>query len=226
MKTKKLIELLQEADPSGELECVIGCDDVFDVTEMESYWDGTPALLVRDPSHEGYYDVVGLHLPASDASNKIRIDALSAASALLSQPDLTVTYGNEDARHYNEGRVETLRAECRRVIEEVGAWREAGRPPAVEPSGRKWAYALRTSTFYVTLSCNAGYFTREQIHHLTVRLRNIVVDERDPERFVEWDEPSASSEPSAPVARKVTFRTKRPLSDEELERLLAPIETV
>jgi len=229
VKTKKLIELLQEADPSGELECVIGCDDVFDVTEMESYWDGTPALLVRDPTRDGYYDVTGLFLPGSGAPNKIRIDALSATSALLTQPDLTVTYGNEDARHYNEGRIETLRAECRSVIAETDAWRAAGRPPAARPSGRGWVDALRMSAFYVTLFCNGGnggcYFTREEIHRLTVRLRTIVIDEREPERFIEWDDPSATGESSAPVARRVTFRTKRPLTDEELDRLIAPLET-
>lgn len=58
MKTKELIRQLQEADPSGEIECFAGAEDIFFVSVEPYYWDGTPFVLVRDETNE-YYNIIG-----------------------------------------------------------------------------------------------------------------------------------------------------------------------
>ena len=72
MKTKELIRRLNEADPSGELECVVGTDDIFFVESQPMYYDGRPVLLIRDPSRQPYYDVIGLRVPAGGSKVQIR----------------------------------------------------------------------------------------------------------------------------------------------------------
>ena len=51
MKTADLIRRLQEADPTGELECVAGGEDVYFVQRLPMYYDGWP--------HVSYYPAKG-----------------------------------------------------------------------------------------------------------------------------------------------------------------------
>jgi len=48
MKSKKLIELLQAEDPTGEIEVCIGNQDVFCLESKPAYWDGCPQILIRN----------------------------------------------------------------------------------------------------------------------------------------------------------------------------------
>lgn len=50
MKTKDLIKRLQDADPTGEVECCIGNADICDVYSQKANWDGCLQVLVRDES--------------------------------------------------------------------------------------------------------------------------------------------------------------------------------
>src|SRR3990172_7574886 len=66
MKTADLIRRLQEADPTGELECVVGGEDVYFVQRLPMYYDGLPTLLVHDPSkRDREWSIVGLKVPDS-----------------------------------------------------------------------------------------------------------------------------------------------------------------
>ena len=58
MKTSELIRLLQEADPSGEVECCIDNHDIYSVELWPAFYDGALEILVRDPSLRPYYDIV------------------------------------------------------------------------------------------------------------------------------------------------------------------------
>ena len=89
MKTKKLIELLQATDPSGELECCIGNCDIHLVSADPAYWDGTLQVLDRDEDNE-YYNIIGAKY--IDSGVKVVIRPLSITDAICNDVDLQVDY--------------------------------------------------------------------------------------------------------------------------------------
>lgn len=91
MKTKKLIELLQKEDPTGETECCIGNEDIFYVSVEPAYWDGTLQVLIRDEDNK-YYNVIGAKY--IDSGNKIVIRTLSINDAISEDTNLPVDYSN------------------------------------------------------------------------------------------------------------------------------------
>ena len=101
MKTRDLIAQLQAADPSGDLECVIGCDDIYFVQPLPMYYDGRPWLLVHDEALRGKaYSIVGLRYPSG--GRKVSITTQSAEDVLSEAPDAPIDC--EDAsRPYVEG---------------------------------------------------------------------------------------------------------------------------
>jgi hypothetical protein len=102
MKSKELIRLLQEEDPSGEVEVSVGNRDIFSLHTEPSYWDGRAQLLIRDYSKDPYYNVVGAKY--TSRGSKVVITAMGVTDAILNNPDLPVDYsevGNEDtAKRY------------------------------------------------------------------------------------------------------------------------------
>jgi hypothetical protein len=111
MKSKKLIELLQKEDPSGEGEvCVMTEDgnvDIFHLEWKEGYWDGPYQVLKRDWSSE-YYNVIGAHYRNDGA--KLCLRPLSIEDALLDDEELPVEI--------------TDIAVEKRLADQVGSWRE------------------------------------------------------------------------------------------------------
>ncbi len=72
MKTKELIRLLQEADPTGETECCVDNEDIHFVDRVPAYYDGTLQVFERDPAKKGFYDIVGVRFVRSGDKIKIR----------------------------------------------------------------------------------------------------------------------------------------------------------
>lgn len=117
MKTRELIALLQAADPTGEVECVVGSEDVYFVSKAPMYYDGRPWLLVHDEAVKGKaYSVVGLRYPAS--GDKVNIMTLSAKDVLYEAPDAPIECA-DGSRDY----VESLRA---RVKADLADWDKEG----------------------------------------------------------------------------------------------------
>ena len=136
MKTRDLIRRLQEADPTGELECVVGGYDVYFVERLPMYYDGLPALLVHDPEkRDREWSVVGLRVPGS-GEEKVRITTLDAEDVFLEIPDAPVEYGDDYARKHKEDRIEKVRAE---VVAIRGSVKEADPKPIASPGlTRRW----------------------------------------------------------------------------------------
>lgn len=91
MKSKELIQLLQKADPTGEIEVFVDNIDIFTVHQEEMYWNGKPQLLIRDPSKRPYFDVVGGKI--CYIGKKVTIKTLSIEDLLFEKanmPDITV----------------------------------------------------------------------------------------------------------------------------------------
>lgn len=79
MKTKKLIELLQQEDPSGEIEVCVGNVDIFFVERLPAYYDGSLQVLERDESLNGYNIIGGKYVRSG---HKVVINTLSITDAI------------------------------------------------------------------------------------------------------------------------------------------------
>lgn len=95
MKTRDLIEALQQIDPDGCTECCVGNADIFDVSRQPAYYDGRLETLWRDMNRSGY-NVSSATMTAF--GTKIVIKPLSIETAIMNDPDLEVdTQGDTHA---------------------------------------------------------------------------------------------------------------------------------
>jgi hypothetical protein len=119
MRTKDLIKKLQEADPSGELECNVMGHDVFYIDRSPYYYDGYSEVLIRDPAKEPYYNVIGAKFNAPE--DKITIVTHSIEDALYEDPELPIEYPGSSERNYKSW-VEQTRQEARDCKIDVDNW--------------------------------------------------------------------------------------------------------
>ncbi len=119
MKTKDLIKLLQEADPSGENEVCVGNADIHFVDTEVAYWDGCLQVLERDPARAPYYDICGARYVGEGL--KVVIHPLSISSAIFNDEDLPVEFvgmSEQQLERYKK-MVEDRRAETRKIHDDV-----------------------------------------------------------------------------------------------------------
>jgi hypothetical protein len=90
MKSKKLIELLQSLDPTGEVEVSVNNADILYVESLPAYYDGSLQVLIRDESKKPYYDIVGAKYVRT--GGKIVIHPMSITDLLWDDPDASVDY--------------------------------------------------------------------------------------------------------------------------------------
>lgn len=88
MRTSNLIRMLQELDPSGDLEVSVGNTDILFVDRVPPWYDGEQEVLIRDDSSP-YYDVVGGYLRGA-GDDKIRIHTHSLEWMLLDSPEFEI----------------------------------------------------------------------------------------------------------------------------------------
>lgn len=111
MKSKKLIELLQKEDPTGETEVCIGNEDIYYIENMVAYWDGCLEVLKRDETSE-YYNVIGAKYTSS--GYKIGLRTLSIFDALLDNQDLPVEVEDSFVKKEMQTQVNMWREEARK----------------------------------------------------------------------------------------------------------------
>lgn len=90
MKTKELIKLLQEADPTGEEHVVVGNVDISGVYKEPAYWDGTAQKIIRDEKGTpigGKYCREGC---------KIQVDTLDFNTLIWDRTELPIDYSELD----------------------------------------------------------------------------------------------------------------------------------
>lgn len=122
MKTKKLIELLQEADPSGERECVVGNHDILDVSAEPGYWDGAYEVLIREEENP-FYNVIGAKITTKGI--KVVINTLSIKSAIWESDsygehfpvEIDTTYVRPESNQRYHDLVEKWRVKPRKYYE-------------------------------------------------------------------------------------------------------------
>jgi hypothetical protein len=110
MKTKDLIRELQEADPSGEIECCVGNVDIWTITVEPAYYDGRLQVLKRDPERTGKcYDIIGGKYVTK--GQKVVLGTLSITDILWEDPDAEIDYSEcGDPERYKKLDDETRQA--------------------------------------------------------------------------------------------------------------------
>lgn len=88
MKSKELIRLLQDLDPTGEEECCIENLDIHFVTKEPANYDGPYQVLVRDQSKVNCYDIMGVKYVSK--GDKIQFYTLSAEAVIYYDPEVLI----------------------------------------------------------------------------------------------------------------------------------------
>lgn len=115
MKTKEVIRLLQECDPSGEEEVLVGNRDIFDIHMEPSYYDGCAQIMIRDPDCE-YYNIIGAKWTAK--GHKIVISGIGIEDVIWNNPDVPVEVDGGSYERLSQ-KVEEWRQEARKFIAEA-----------------------------------------------------------------------------------------------------------
>lgn len=100
MKSKELIRLLQEQDPSGEIEVCVNNADIYFLSNESAYWDGSLQVLTRDHSKDPYYNLTGGKYVRS--GRKIQIYTTSIRDVLWENPYTAVIDYSEISEVYRE----------------------------------------------------------------------------------------------------------------------------
>jgi hypothetical protein len=122
MKTKELIKRLQEADPSGELECCVGNIDIYFVTQEPAYYDGALQVLLHDETKRDLmWSIVGAKLTRH--GSKVQIHALSIEDAMfdtvVNGKDFPVTVEGDSVDGHYQKMVKSWKAEAIRIHKSV-----------------------------------------------------------------------------------------------------------
>lgn len=115
MKSSKLIQLLQEIDPTGEVEVCVSNADIYTVQAMPASWDGCLETLIIDESKKPYFCISGIKFHSE--GEKIHLRVYEADEFFYAHPDGTADFSELD-KHYPAG--------ATRYRENVKSWREKG----------------------------------------------------------------------------------------------------
>jgi hypothetical protein len=115
MKTKDLIKQLQEQDPSGDLEVVVGNLPIVFAYKQPGYYDGLLQILIKDEQgyHSGY--------KFTPRGMKIQIHTTDLDGQLLDDPELPVDISevsDHSIQRYKD-LIEKTRQEMRDIKTEV-----------------------------------------------------------------------------------------------------------
>ena len=121
MKTKNLIKLLNEADPSGELECCVFNEDIYFVEVINSYWDGCLQVLKRDELRKHEYNIIGAEYRS--LGDKVCIRPMSIEDYIYDcenfEGDLNITYDSEYSKRKYKDFVEKTRLKAKKLYKEI-----------------------------------------------------------------------------------------------------------
>jgi hypothetical protein len=123
MKTKELIKRLQEADPTGEVECCVGNLDIYYLSHESAYYDGALQVLLHDETkRDKAWSVIGAKLKGN--GTKIQIHTMSIEDVIFDvvekdTDDFPVSVeGYVSGTHYEKD-VERWKQEARKIHKEI-----------------------------------------------------------------------------------------------------------
>ncbi len=106
MKTRDLIKQLQEADPSGDLECCVDNQDIHHIEVLPGNYNGCFEILIRDPTQKGF-NIVGGVLQCN--GKKFRIRLLSLEDCLFEFENkfpITIVANDESNRKFAQRKID------------------------------------------------------------------------------------------------------------------------
>ncbi len=124
MKTKNLIKLLLEEDPTGEAHVCVDNVDIIEVSSiMPAYYDGQFVEIHRDEKTRTQFNCYGITkvIARCGGVSKIKLRTLDAEEAFLENPEAEFeqdTYNPDRHAHWTK-KVEEWRAEGRKLKAEL-----------------------------------------------------------------------------------------------------------
>ncbi len=114
MKTKDLIKLLQETDPSGELQCSVNGVDIYFAQVKAGYWDGVYQVLIKEKDK---CNVIGAEYRSD--GDKLCIETYSIKDAMLDDPNIPVKVVDCFCNKQMQKTINKWRKEIKEVIKKV-----------------------------------------------------------------------------------------------------------
>lgn len=116
MKTKELIKKLQEADPTGEVECCVENKDIYFLNQEGAYYDGPLEVLIHDESKKDKeWSVIGAKI--TRVGGKVQIRTLSIEDLIYDKvyqnKDFPVTIEGDSVDGRYQKRVEQWKEEAK-----------------------------------------------------------------------------------------------------------------
>lgn len=113
MKTKKLIEELQKADPSGELDVCVDNIDIYFVDIQPGYYDGCQEILIKD---ENNYVIGGI---INSRKDKVKLKLLPIEDAICEDPGMNVEYNSDYAKRNHKDYIKKWRQEAIEILQDI-----------------------------------------------------------------------------------------------------------
>jgi hypothetical protein len=115
MKTKELIKLLQEVDPSGDIEVVVNGAPIHFATTLPAYYDGALQILKANKD-DGL-----ISMALTDQGSKVMIYTCDLDDFLFEDPDAEVSVsGLSVARELRyRAKIKYLRQKNKEIIEQA-----------------------------------------------------------------------------------------------------------
>jgi hypothetical protein len=111
MKTSKLIQMLQNIDPSGELDVVVGNRDINYIEHLPAYYDGAAQIMELDENERAKKCII------KRAGDKIQIKVFDLDWVFLDNPNFPIDYDAWCTQHEKDW-IEKKRTEAKKIIEE------------------------------------------------------------------------------------------------------------
>jgi hypothetical protein len=113
MKTKELIELLQRADPDGNIDVTIGNAPISYVDRLPAYYDGRLQRILYDTDN---VPIVGILCSGGD---KLVIHYRSISDCLSDNPFMTVIREGGELQDHDKSWIELERKESVKITHDV-----------------------------------------------------------------------------------------------------------
>jgi len=120
-----LIAALQEADPEGTAEVVVGGSPIYFLERLPGYYDGAYSVLIQDHTKDPYFNIIGMKFTRS--GTKLKVVTMNSDDILEHDPEaimeLDPSLGEHRIKQMTEN-IEAAREEARKNKAELAKWRE------------------------------------------------------------------------------------------------------
>lgn len=127
MTTKDLIKRLQEVDPEGNTEVVVGSDPIYFVEHLPGYYDGAYVTLIQDHGKDPYYNITGAKV--TRAGSKVKIHLMSVEDILQDDSNAYIDTSEltGHTKEWWETHIKQWREESAKIDKDIEEWKKNGK---------------------------------------------------------------------------------------------------